>query len=106
VNNPAEIIIAFFELLEAEGRDLRRSIEEITAGRGSSLRRSVLRLATSLALTLSAAVLVLASIGMALWGCYLHLLQAMAPPQAALATSGMTLGAAVLLWVFARWLSR
>jgi hypothetical protein len=106
LNDPANVIIAFLELLEAEGRDLKGAMEDLIAGRGTTLRRSAMRLAGSLGLILGAVVLLLAALAMVLWGLYLYLSASMEPPRAALLTSAAALLMALVLTVVARWLSR
>ena len=65
-----------------------------------------MRLAGSVALVLAAIVLVLAAVGMLLWSMYLYIGQFMAPVLAALTTGCVTLIAAALLIIIARWLNR
>lgn len=106
MNNPAEIVIAFFELLEAEFREIRRSLDESINLKTGSLGRAIMRLAGSVALVLAAIVLILASVGMLLWSLYLHISQFMDPAQAALITGFATFVSASLLIIIARWLNR
>jgi hypothetical protein len=106
LNNPAEIVIAFFELLEAELREVKQSIEDSAQFKASSLKRAVLRLAAGAALILAAIALILASVGMMLWSLYLYIGQFTNPASAALITSIATLVAAGILTGIARWLNR
>jgi len=106
LNNPAEIVIAFFELVEAEFREVRKSLDESINLKTGALGRAIMRLAGSVALILAAILLILASVGMLLWSLYLYIGQFMNPPQAALMTGFVTLGAAGVLIMVARWLNR
>ncbi|MEE9160081.1 MAG: hypothetical protein V3U60_17060 [Gammaproteobacteria bacterium] len=106
MNNPAEIVIAFFELVEAEFREIRRSLDESVNLKTGSLGRAIMRLAGSVALILAAIVLILASVGMLLWSMYLYISQFMNPAQAALITGIATLFAAGILIIIVRWLNR
>ena len=106
MNNPAEIVIAFFELLEAELREVKQSIEDSAQFKASSLKRAVMRLAAGVALILAAIVLVLAAVGMMIWSLYLYIGQFTNPASAALITGVVTLVAASILTGIARWLNR
>ncbi len=106
MNNPGEIVIAFFELVEAEFREIKNSLDDSVNLKSGALGRLIMRLAGSVALVLASVVLILAAVGMLLWSMYLTISQFMAPAQAALATSIVTLVAAGLLIVIARWLNR
>lgn len=106
MNNPAEIVIAFFELVEAEFREIKRSLNESVNLKTGALGRAIMRLVGSVALVLAAIVLILAAVGMLLWSIYLTISQFMAPAQAALITGFVTLVAAGLLVIIARWLNR
>ena len=88
MNALAELAIALVELLEAEGRDLRRSLIRTGAGLG---------------LIVTSVILGLTGFGLCLWSAYLYLGTLLEPPQAALATGGLTLGlSAILLWIASR----
>jgi hypothetical protein len=106
LNNPAEIVIAFFELVEAEFRELKGSLDNSVNLKAGALGRLIMRLVGSVALVLAAIVLILAAAGMLLWGLYLYISQFMEPALAALTTSIVTLVAAGLLIIIARWLNR
>ena len=106
MNNPGEIVIAFFELLEAEFREIKNSLDDSVNLTSGALGRLIMRLAGSVALVLAAVVLILAAVGMLLWSMYLTISQFMAPAQAALVTGFATLVAAALLIIIARWLNR
>ena len=106
MNNPAEIVIAFFELVEAEFREVKKSLDESVNLKTGALGRAIMRLAGSVALVLAAIVLILAAVGMLLWSMYLYIGQFMEPVLAALATGFVTLVAAALLIFIARWLNR
>jgi len=106
LNNPAEIVIAFFELVEAEFREIKRSLNESVNLKTGALGRAIMRLVGSVALILAAIVLILAAVGMLLWSIYLTISQFMDPAQAALITGFITLVAAGLLVIIARWLNR
>lgn len=106
MNNPAEIVIAFFELVEAEFREIKRSLNESVNLKTGALGRAIMRLVGSVALVLAAIVLILAAVGMLLWSIYLTISQFMDPVLAALTTSIATLVAAGLLVIIARWLNR
>ena len=88
MNALAELAIALLELLEAEGRALRRSLMRTGAGLG---------------LIVTAVILAVTGFGLCLWSGYLYLGTVLEPPLAALATGGLTLGlSAILLWIAAR----
>ena len=106
MNNPAEIVIAFFELVEAEFREVKKSLDESVNLKTGALGRAIMRLAGSVALILAAIILILASVGMLLWSMYLYIGQFMTPPQAALMTGIVTLVAAGVLIMVVRWLNR
>jgi len=106
LNNPAEIVIAFFELVEAEFREIKRSLNDSVNLKTGALGRAIMRLVGSVALVLAAIVLILAAVGMLLWSIYLTISQFMDPAQAALITGFVTLVAAGLLVIIARWLNR
>jgi ABC-type antimicrobial peptide transport system permease subunit len=78
----ADFIIAFLDLLEAEGR---------------TLRRSVMRVGWSLLLMLIAAFLVLAAAGFFLAGIYQYLSSQFAPPVTALLLSFLSLLLALII---------
>ena len=106
MNNPGEIVIAFFELVEAEFRELKGSLDDSVNLKAGALGRLLMRLAGSVALVLAAVVLILAAVGMLLWSLYLYISQFLEPVMAALTTSIVTLVAAGLLIIIARWLNR
>jgi len=106
LNNPAEIVIAFFELVEAEFRELKGSLDDTVNLKAGALGRLIMRLVGSVALVLAAIVLILAAVGMLLWSMYLYIGQFMDPALAALTTGCVTLVAAGLLIIIARWLNR
>jgi hypothetical protein len=106
LNNPGEIVIAFFELVEAEFRELKGSLDDSVNLKAGALGRLIMRLVGSVALVLAAVVLILAAAGMLLWSMYLYISQFMDPVLAALTTSIVTLVVAGLLIVIARWLNR
>jgi len=106
LNNPGEIVIAFFELVEAEFREIKNSLNESVNLKSGALGRLIMRLVGSVALVLAAIVLILAAVGMLLWSMYMYIGQFMEPVQAALITSIVTLVAAGLLIFIARWLNR
>ena len=106
MNNPGEIVIAFFELVEAEFRELKGSLDDSVNLKAGALGRLIMRLVASVALVLAGIVLILAAVGMLLWSMYLYIGQFMDPAPAALTTSIVTLVAAALLIIIARWLNR
>ena len=67
MNNPGEIVIAFFELVEAEFREIKNSLNESVNLKSGALGRLIMRLVGSVALVLAAIVLILAAVGMSLW---------------------------------------
>lgn len=84
----AEFLIAVVELLEAEGR---------------ALRRSVLGLGRSLALLACAVVLLLLGLAAALTGCYLLAARAIGTPEALLLMGTLAAAAAsFLIWFASR----
>ena len=84
----ADLVIALVELIEAEGRALRRAL--LNAGLG-------------LGLVGAATVIGLAGFGLCLWSVYLYLLTLLAPPLATLATGVLTLClSGGLLWLASR----
>lgn len=84
----ADIVIKFLDLIEAEGR---------------ALRRAVMNLGWALACIAIAAFLVLASAGFFLWGLYQYLAMQMPPMHAAVLLSLVTLVLAAIAAVFASW---
>ena len=78
----ADFIIAFLDLLEAEGR---------------TLRRAVMRVGWGLACILIASLLALASAGFFLMGIYLHFAAQFSPPTAALLVSLVTVVLALVI---------
>lgn len=88
MNSLAELLIALCELIEAEGRALRRSLIRTGAGLG---------------LLVISAVFGLTGLGLCLWSAYLYLDTQLAAPLAALATGALTLLlAAGVLWIALR----
>lgn len=84
----AELIISFLDLLEAEGR---------------TLRRSAMRVGVGLGLFVASAVVGLAGLGFCLWSAYLYFDTMLGTPMAALATGALTfLIAGGLLWTALR----
>jgi hypothetical protein len=84
----ADLVIALVELLEAEGRALRRAL--LGAGIG-------------LGLVCAATVVGLSGLGLCLWSAYLYLGTLLNPPLAALATGALTLClCGGLLWLALR----
>ena len=84
----ADLVIALVELLEAEGRALRRAL--LGAGVG-------------LGLVVAATVLALAGLGLCVWSAYLYLGTLLEPALAALATGTLTLVlSGGLLWLALR----
>ena len=78
-------MVAVFDLLESEGR---------------TLRRNVMRSGAGLALITVAALLALASVGLCVFGAYQFLLTVFDPAVAALITGGTTLlFSLVILWI-------
>jgi len=78
-------VVAVFDLLEAEGR---------------SLRRTIIRSGAGLAVIAVAALLALASAGLFIFGAYQYLTIVIDPAAAALITGGITaLFSLVLLWI-------
>ena len=106
MNNPGEIVIAFFELLEAEIREIKGSLHESINFKKGTLGRLLMRLAGCVTLVLAAIFLVLVALSMMLWSMYLTMNQFMNPAPAALLTGFATLAAAALLIIIARWLNR
>jgi hypothetical protein len=87
----AELIIAFIDLLEAEGR---------------TLRGAVVRVGWGLALLLIAALLILIAVGFFLVGVYQYLSSQFTTPLAALVTSLVTLLLALIIAGIAHWRMR
>jgi hypothetical protein len=84
----AELIISFLDLLEVEGR---------------TLRRWAMRVGVGLALVVVSAVLGLAALGFCLWSAYLYFDTMLGTPMGALATGALTfLIAGGLLWTALR----
>lgn len=88
-----DVFIAALELLEAQAKELR-----------GSMQRLGISLATILALACMATVLLLAGAGMMVWALYLSLVQSMSPAAAALwcglllwLLTGLVLGVAALV---------
>jgi len=106
LNNPADIIIAFFELVEAEVRGLRHSMEESVNLKTGSLGRFLMRQVGCIGLIVAAVVLVLAALGMLLWSLHLTMINFMSPQLAALLSGLATFALALLLVLIARWLNR
>ncbi|HUL00870.1 MAG TPA: hypothetical protein VLX29_08455 [Nitrospirota bacterium] len=84
----AELIIAFFDLLEAEGR---------------TLRRAVVHLAWGLTLLFLVSLLILTATGFFLVSIYLYLSSQFTPSLAALITSLVTLLLALFTAGIAHW---
>jgi hypothetical protein len=82
ISSITDLVIAFFELVEAEGR---------------TLRRAIMRLGWGLALMLLAVLLVLAAAGFFLMGVYLYLAAQYSPSMAALLVSGIALLVALII---------
>jgi hypothetical protein len=87
----ADFIIAFFDLLEAEGR---------------TLRRVVMRIGFSFVLLLVAALLFLAAAGFFLAGIYQYLTSQFTSPAAALLISLLSLLLALIFAGIAHWRAR
>ena len=87
----SDLVIAFLDLLEAEGRQLRRS---------------ALDLGLSLGVVVLAMVVGGVAVGFFLWGVYQLLLTWFAPPVTAFLMSLLALVLALVLLGIARWLNR
>lgn len=87
----ADFIIAFLDLLEAEGR---------------ALRRAVMRLGWGLAFMLLAVLLLLAAAVFSLMGMYLFFASQFSPALAALLVSCITLLLALIIAGIAHWRTR
>jgi hypothetical protein len=87
----ADFIIAFFDLVEAEGR---------------TLRRAIMRVGSGLLLLLIAAFLALASAAFFLVGMYQYFSSQFTSPVAALLLSGLALLLAFIIAALARWRTR
>jgi len=84
----AELIIAFLDLLETEGR---------------ILRRSVVRVGWGLALVFMASLLILIAVGFFLAGIFLYLASQVNSPAAALAVSLVAFLLALIIAGIAHW---
>jgi len=87
----AELIIAFFDLLEAEGR---------------TLRRAVMRLGWGLMLLVVAAFMILAAAGFFLMGIYQYFSSQYTSPVAALLLSFLSLMLAFIIAGISYWRNR
>ncbi len=87
----ADFIIAFFDLLEAEGR---------------TLRRAVMQVVLCMVLLLIAALLSLAAAGFFLVGMYQYLSLYIAPPFAALVLACVSLLLGLIVAGIAHWRTR
>jgi len=87
----SDLVIAFFDLVEAEGR---------------ALRHHTLRVGIGLACVVLALLVTTAATGFFLWGVYQLLLGWFSPPAAALWMAGVALVLAALALGCARWLTR
>lgn len=87
----ADFIIAFFDLVEAEGR---------------TLRQAIIRTGWGLLLLLIAALLVLSAAGFFLLGMYQYFSAQFASPVAALLLSALTLLLALFIAAVAHWRTR
>ena len=88
MNSLAELLIALCELIEAEGRALRRSLMRTGAGIG---------------LLVMSVVFGLTGLGLCLWSTYLYLATKLDAPLAALSTGLLTLTlSAGVLWLALR----
>lgn len=105
MNNPADVVIAFFDLLEAELADLKRLIDESVNLKKGTLGKLFIRLAGSIALIIAAVVFVFAAFALLLWSLYLYISQFMLPTQAAFMTALACFVAAGILIVIVRWLN-
>jgi hypothetical protein len=105
LNNPADVVIAFFDLLEAELGEIKRLIDESVNLKRGTLGKLIMRLAGSIALIIAAVVLVFAAIALLLWSLYLYISQFMLPTQAVFMTALACFFAAGILIVIARWLN-
>jgi hypothetical protein len=76
MNAVADLVIALIELLEAEGRALRRAMLDTGVGLG---------------LIVVASLFALAGLGLCFWSAYLYLVTLLGQPLAALATGVLTL---------------
>lgn len=87
----SDLIIAFFDLLEAEGRALRESTMQVGLG---------------LATVLLAMLIGVVAVGFFLWGMYQFILMWVTPAVAALLMALLALLLALLVLGIARWLTR
>ncbi len=87
----SDLVIAFFDLLEAEGRALRENAMNVGAGLG---------------IVLLAMLVAGVAVGFFLWGIYQLLLGWFSPPVTALLMSLLALLLSFLLLGIARWLTR
>jgi len=87
----ADLIIAFFDLLEAEGR---------------TFRRAVMRLGWGLMLLVIAAFMILAAAGFCLMGIYQYFASQYSTPAAALLLSSLSLVLAIIIVGIAYWGNR
>ncbi len=87
----SDLVIAFFDLLEAEGRALRQHTMNVGYGLG---------------IVLLAMLVAAVAVGFFLWGIYLLLQSWFSPPATALILAGIALLVSLLLLGLARWLTR
>jgi hypothetical protein len=88
----ADFVIAFLDLLEAEGR---------------TLKKAVMRVGTSILMLLVALMFLLAAVGFFLVGMYQYLIsQFPSSPVAALALAGLSLLMALVITGIAHWRTR
>ena len=87
----SDLVIAFFDLVEAEGRTLR----EVT-----------MRVGVGLSCVIIAMVIGLAAVAFFLWGIYQLVLVWVSPPVAALLMSLLALVLALISLGVAKWLTR
>lgn len=87
----SDLVIAFFDLVEAEGRALRESTMAVGMGLGFVV----------LAMLIGSI-----AVGFFLWGIYLLLLTWFSPPATALLLSLVALTIALIVLGVARWLTR
>lgn len=87
----SDLVIAFFDLVEAEGR---------------TLREATMRVGVGLSCVIIAMIIGLAAVAFFLWGIYQLVLVWFSPPVAALLMSLLALVLALITLAVAKWLTR
>jgi anti-sigma-K factor RskA len=83
----SELTIAFFDLLEAEGRAFRRTSERFMAEQRQAMKQAAQQTVWASALVWLSVVLALGALGVTAWALYLALGTVLSPVQSALGVS-------------------